>query len=383
MDALRVYEELTDGLRRPVRVLQLVAEAAERFPGILPGRDELAAERERPQKDKLGLELAQGEFVARVLADTRCGAHLVHAMSQPTTAALEAAEQFAATGSADLGPMRVDRDGNVGTVTIQNHAYLNAEDDASTAAMEVAIDLVLLDERIEIGVLRGAPATHPKHAGRRIFGAGINLTHLYDGRISLLGCLIERELGGVHKMYRGHPRGLVEDGDLEERREVPWVAAVESFAIGGACQLLLVMDRVIAERGSYFTLPAHTDGIIPGCANLRLPRLVGERTARQALFFGRAFMADDADGRLIADEVVEGAEMDAAIARAVATLSGSGTVSMVANRRQLRIAQEPVDRYRRYMAGYALGQARCLHAPALIANLERNWEGRRLLKEHG
>lgn len=377
MDALGVYEQLTDGLRRPLRVAQLVEEAAELCPGVLPGRAELEAERGRAQKDKLGLELAQGEFVARVLSDARCGAHLVHAMSQPTAAALQAAEQFAATGSADLGPMRVDRDGNVGTVTIQNHACLNAEDDASTAAMEVAIDLVLLDERIEVGVLRGGPAAHPKHAGRRIFGAGINLTHLYQGKVSLIGFFIERELGAVHKLYRGHGRGHVEDGDLEQRREVPWIAAVDSFAIGGACQWLLVMDRVIAEHGSYFNLPAHTDGIIPGCANLRLPRFVGERVARQALFFDRAFQAGSAEGRLIADEVLDGDEMDEAVARSAAMLSGAGMTSLLANRRQLRLAQEPVDVFRRYMAGYAVGQARCILSPALIANLERNWEARR------
>jgi len=78
---------------------------------------------------------------------------------------------------------------------------------------------------------------------------------------------------------------------LESRREKPFIAAVDTFAIGGACQFLLVMDYVIAEQGSYFVLPARKEGIIPGCANLRLPRFVGERAARQALFFNRSFPA--------------------------------------------------------------------------------------------
>ncbi len=63
-------------------------------------------------------------------------------------------------------------------------------------------------------------------------------------------------------------------------------------------------------------LPARKEGIIPGCANLRLPRIVGERAARQALFFNRSFAADDADGQLLADEVVPESEMDEAIRRA-------------------------------------------------------------------
>jgi (3,5-dihydroxyphenyl)acetyl-CoA 1,2-dioxygenase len=273
--------------------------------------------------------------------------------------------------------MRVDRDGTVGVVSIQNHAFLNAEDDVSTSALEVAVDVVLLDETIEVGVLRGAPATHPKHAGRRIFGAGINLTHLYYGKISLVEFMIERELGLVSKMYRGHDLGDPDSGVLEERREKPWIAAVESFAIGGACQWLLVMDRVIAEQGSYFNLPARKEGIIPGSANLRLPRFVGERLTRQAIFFNYVFEADSAEGRLIADAVVASDEIEPEIERAAAELTSAGTTSLVANRRALRVAHEPLDVFRRYMSNYARDQARCLYSPALIDNLERNWDAKR------
>ena len=157
-------------------------------------------------------------------------------MSQPTAAALALLDDFRRDGQADLGPIRVDREGDIGHVTIQNHAHLNSEDDDSVAALEVAVDLVLLDDAIRVGVLRGAPATHPKYAGRRIFGAGINLTHLYQGKISLLEFMLERELGGVSKMYRGHDLGSYErdrarapareavhrgGGQLRDRRRVP------------------------------------------------------------------------------------------------------------------------------------------------------------------
>jgi thioesterase DpgC len=359
-----VYAELTDGLRRPLRVAELVYEAAERHPGTLPTRAAIDAERALLQKDKQGLEIEQGDFVARVLADPQAGGHLIRSMSQPTAAALERLDAFRRGGRLDLGPVSVHREAGVGHVVLQNHAVLNAEDDASTAALETAIDLVLLDDTIEVGVLRGGPATHPKYAGRRILGSGINLTALYQGRISLVEFMLERELGAVSKLYRGHGPG---------EREKPWIAALETFAIGGACQWLLVMDRVIAESGSYFNLPARREGIVPGCANLRLPRLVGERLARQAIFFNRTFTADSPEGRLVVDEIVSGDAMDGAIARAAAELTASGMTAVVANRRQLRIAQEPLDDFRRYMSGYAREQARCLYSPALIGNLERNW----------
>jgi (3,5-dihydroxyphenyl)acetyl-CoA 1,2-dioxygenase len=364
MTATAVYEELTGGFERALRIGELVYAAAERNPDMLPSRAAIDEERTHLQKDKAGLEIRQGDFVAEVLADPRCGEHLVRAMSQPRAEALGALDEFRESGSVDLGPMRVERDGGIGHVIIQNHGCLNAEDDASTRAMEIAIDLVLLDDAIEVGVLRGAPATHPKHAGRRIFGAGINLTDLYHGRISLVEFMLERELGPVSKMYRGHGPG---------EREKPWIAAVESFAIGGACQWLLVMDCVIAERGSYFNLPARKEGIIPGCANLRLPRFVGERRARQAIFFGHVFGAGTPEGDLIADEVVAGAQIEEAVELAAAELTSAGRTSLVANRRALRAAHEPLDTFRRYMSTYAREQARCLYSQGLIDNLERNW----------
>jgi thioesterase DpgC len=372
-----IYDELTDGFTRPLRMAELVYAAAERRPDLLPGRAAIDAERELPQTEKQGLEIDQGIFLAHVLAHPRCGPHALHAMAQPRAEALAALEDFRRTGAADLGPVRVDRRDAVGTVTMQNHAFLNSEDDASVAALETAIDLVLLDDAIDVGVLRGGPATHPKYAGRRIFGSGLNLTHLYYGKISLVEFMIERETGALTKMYRGHAVGDPFETVVEVRREKPWIAAVEAFAIGGSCQILLVMDRVLAETGSYFNLPARKEGIVPGAANLRLPRFVGERMTRQAIFFNRDFAADSPEGRLIADEVLAGEEIDAAIERSAAEVMSAGATSLVANRRQLRAAQEPIELFRRYMAGYAREQAYCFYSPALIDNLERNWDARR------
>jgi thioesterase DpgC len=375
-DMESIYTALSDGYRRQLRVSELVYAAAELFPDQLPSRAVMASERELLQKDKQGLEINQGIFVAHVLAHPRSGFHLMHSMSQPTADALARLAAFQREGAVDLGPMRVDRDGEIGHVTVQNHAFLNSEDDASTAALEVAIDLVLLDDAIRVGVLRGAPATHPKYAGRRILGSGINLTHLYQGKISLVEFMLERELGQVSKMYRGHDLAAFDSDVLERRREKPWIAAVDSFAIGGTCQWLLVMDYVIAETGSYFVLPARKEGIIPGSANLRLPRFVGERIARQALFFNRSFPADSAEGRMLVDEVVPAAEMEAAIRRAASEVVSAGTTSLDGNRLALRQAQEPLELFRRYMSNYAEQQAYCLYSPALIDNLERNWNAK-------
>ena len=100
----------------------------------------------------------------------------------------------------------------------------------------------------------------------------------------------------MHKIFRGHWRSESYDEQFEDYVEKPWIAAVEAFAIGGGCQLLCVMDRVLAEPGSYFNLPASKEGFIPGAANLRLPRLVGIKLAREGIFFERVFHADTPEG---------------------------------------------------------------------------------------
>jgi thioesterase DpgC len=151
---------------------------------------------------------------------------------------------------------------------------------------------------------------------------------------------------------------------------------VEGFAIGGHCQYLLVMDYVLAARDAFMSLPARKEGIIPGAANLRLPRFTGDRLARQAIMAERRFECDSAEGRLICDEVVPQSDMDGAIERVVERLTGSGVVSAAANRRAFRIAQEPLDLFREYFAMYAREQAYCHFSPALIENLESHWNAK-------
>jgi thioesterase DpgC len=372
-----IYAELTDDYGRFARLDNLVYAAADQFPGLVPTRAQIAEERRSPQKEKDGLEIDQGIFVAQILSRRTAGLHLVQAMLRPTAAAEALLPRFRAEGILDLGPVLLERVGKAGIVTLRNTRYLNAEDDTTVSPTETAVDMVLLDPDIEIGVLRGGIVDHPKYAGRRVFSAGINLTHLYDGQISFLDFYLIRDLGFVNKLYRGLAGPEFRPDEPEVTTEKPWIAAVEAFAIGGGCQLLLTMDRVLAERGSYFNLPARKEGIIPGAANLRLTRFVGDRLARQGIMYERSFPADSPEGALLCDQVVAPDQMDAAIARTVDGLTSSGVVSAAANRKALRVDQEPLDTFRRYMATYALEQVRCHLSPALIRNLEQHWDAKR------
>jgi thioesterase DpgC len=368
-----LYGKLTARRAKFVRVEPLVAEAAKLVPGLTPGPEALAAERELLLKEKDGIEVDQGIFLSRVLAQADLGLHLCHAMLLPRAESLELLPRLQKDGRIDLGTTHVSRQGKATIVEMHYPRTLNAMDDTTIPSMEIAADLAILDRDTEIAVLRGGVVEHKKYAGRRICCSGLNLTGLYKGQISFLFYPLH-VMGYESKMIRGLANRDAPTHELESSTiEKPWIAAVETFAIGGGCQHLLAMDYVLAESGAYLTLPARKEGIIPGMANLRLPRFVGDRIARQAIMYGRQIDCDSPEGRMICDEIVPAGQMDAALAKVIDGLTSSGIVSFVGNRRQFRIGQEPLDLFRRYLASYMREQAYCHFSGGLISNLERYW----------
>jgi enoyl-CoA hydratase/carnithine racemase len=368
-----LYRALTKDFTAFLRVEAFVYAAAREVPGLVPTREQVARESALVQRDKDGVEIDQGILLSHVFDHPAAGAHLCHAMLLPRQESLDLLPRFQQDGRLDLESASIERRGKAAYVTMRNRRFLNAEDTSTIPDQETAIDLAILDAESDIAVLRGDKTEHAKYRGRNVFSAGINLTHLYYGKIPFLW-YIERDLGLVNKLLRGvsrpeSPPDVVPVGSIEK----PWIAVVEEFAIGGGCQILLAVDYVLAAHNAYMTLPARKEGIIPGLANLRLPRFVGDRIARQAIMYGRRLDCDTPEGRLICDEIAPADDMDAAIARVVENFTSSGVVSAVGNRRAIRIGEEPLDLFRRYMAVYTREQAYCHFSPALISNLERHW----------
>ncbi|WP_414939936.1 (3,5-dihydroxyphenyl)acetyl-CoA 1,2-dioxygenase DpgC [Amycolatopsis sp. cmx-11-51] len=349
--AEEIYDELTDGRTRCLRIDELVRAAALAYPGLVPTEEQMAAEFSRPQAEKEGREIDQGIFLRGILRAPKAGPHLLDAMLRPTARALRLLPEFTETGVVQMEAVRLERRDGVAQLTLCRDDCLNAEDAHQVDDMETAVDLVLLDPAVRVALLRGGVMSHRRYAGRRVFCAGINLKKLSSGDIPLVDFLLRRELGYIHKIVRG----IRTDGSWHSKFvDKPWMAAVDSFAIGGGTQLLLVFDHVLAASDSYLSLPAATEGIIPGAANFRLSRITGPRVARQVILGGRRIQADEPDARLIVDEVVPPEEMDAAIDAALARLDGD---AVLANRRMVNLAEEPPEEFRRYMAEFALQQA--------------------------
>jgi (3,5-dihydroxyphenyl)acetyl-CoA 1,2-dioxygenase len=362
-----VYDELTGGRTRYLRLAELAEAAATAFPGLVPTARQLEAERARQQAAKEGHEIDQGIFFSRVLRSPLAGPHLLDAMLRPTPRARRLLPEFTRSAAVDLGSVRLERTGSVARLTMCRDDCLNAEDNRQVDDMETAVDLALLDPAVRVGLVRGGEMSHPRYRAKRVFSAGINLKALHAGGISLVDFLLRRELGYIHKLLRGV---LVEDGARWHTPWLgkPWVAVVDSFAIGGGCQLLLVFDRVLAASDAYFSLPAADEGIIPGAANFRLSRCAGMRLSRQIILQGRRIWAGEPAARLLVDDVVEPNEMDLAINKSLEYLQNP---AVIANRRMLNLAEESPDEFRGYMAEFSLQQALRLYSDDVIGKVGR------------
>jgi enoyl-CoA hydratase len=76
---------------------------------------------------------------------------------------------------------------------------------------------------------------------------------------------------------------------------VPIIAAVNGAAFGGGCELALCCDFIYAARTARFAVTETRLGIMPGGGGTQnLPRAVGTRRAKELIFSGQPFSAEEA-----------------------------------------------------------------------------------------
>ena len=88
-------------------------------------------------------------------------------------------------------------------------------------------------------------------------------------------------LDGFHGIFR----------QLEQLAR-PVIAVVEGSALGGGCELVAGCDIVIASEQSRFGLPEIKLGVFPPVAALLLPRIVGDKRARELILTGELIDAE-------------------------------------------------------------------------------------------
>ena len=80
-----------------------------------------------------------------------------------------------------------------------------------------------------------------------------------------------------------------------EKLEIPTIAAVNGFALGGGCELALSCDIILASEKAKFGQPEVGLGITPGFGGTqRLARLVSPGMAKQLIYTAKNIKADEA-----------------------------------------------------------------------------------------
>ena len=377
----KIYREITNQLKLFLRIEDLCLKVNDIVPFLLPSLAEIEVENNLYLKDKEGLEIQQGIFLSALLQNEVEGLHLCKSMLLPLKMAEDRLDEYKKNGKISFKGAIVEHFEGYDLVTLNNPNYLNAEDNNTLLSLEAAIDISILSKKNNICVLRGSKVSHPKYKNKNIFGSGINLTHLYEGKIPFLW-YITRDMGAVNKVLRGHSnRNFNIENPLFPNKNKIWFAGLETIAIGGGCQYLLVMDHIIADKNSFMTLPARKEGIIPGAANLRLWRFVGNRVARQAVQHGLKLEANSINGKKICDELIDVDDMDYIIDKRVKEFKKSGVVGATFNKRALVLGEENINQFREYMSIYCHDQAYCHFSNELILNLEKYWYKNRAKSE--
>jgi enoyl-CoA hydratase len=82
---------------------------------------------------------------------------------------------------------------------------------------------------------------------------------------------------------------------LFETLQVPVIAAVNGFALGGGCEMAMSCDFIYATDNAVFGQPEVKLGLIPGFGGTqRLAKLVGRNNAKELIYSGRNLKADEA-----------------------------------------------------------------------------------------
>jgi enoyl-CoA hydratase len=167
--------------------------------------------------------------------------------------------------------IRVGRDGNVATVTVDRPDDRNALN--ATVRSELKNALLRVEESgARVIVLTGSDECNA-------FVAGADVSELRDRDL-----FEQRAASARPRVYE------VVDG-----LATPVVAAINGHALGGGLELAIACDIRIARRGSKLGQPEINLGIIPGGGGTqRLPRLVGEGQAMRLILSGELIDAAEA-----------------------------------------------------------------------------------------
>ena len=166
----------------------------------------------------------------------------------------------------------LEKEDGIGIIYINRPETLNALDINLLKEMEQALTEIEQDKTLQVLIITGVG---------RAFVAGADIS--YMSRLSPLE---------AHQFALAGQRMC----QHVEQLELPVIAAVNGFALGGGCELMLAADIRLAADTVKIGQPEAALGIMPGYGGTqRLPRLIGPGKAKEMLYTGKAISAQEAE----------------------------------------------------------------------------------------
>lgn len=119
----------------------------------------------------------------------------------------------------------------------------------------------------------------------------------------------------------------------------PVIALVDGAALGGGCELVAACDIVIASDRSRFGQPEIKLGVFPPVATVLLPRVIGEKRARELILTGEIIDASEASRLGLCNHVVPPAHLEGKLLEVVAKLKELSGTSLQFTRQALDLGR--------------------------------------------
>jgi cyclohexa-1,5-dienecarbonyl-CoA hydratase len=124
-----------------------------------------------------------------------------------------------------------------------------------------------------------------------------------------------------------------------EQMGKPTFALVDGAALGGGCELVAACDVVISSSHAKFGQPEIKLGVFPPVAAVLLPRIMGERRARELLLTGEIFDAQEAARAGLVSYVVEAEQLESKLLEILTRLRELSAPALEMTRRALDAAR--------------------------------------------
>lgn len=176
----------------------------------------------------------------------------------------------------------LEKKNGIGYLTMNRPAVLNALDNDTIDELTAAVRELENDPTIKVAILTGT---------EKAFIAGADIKQM-QAMTSLEAHAFATK---GHQLLHA----------IENSR-MPYIAAVNGYALGGGCEVLMACDLIIASTTAKIGQPEINLGIHPGFGGTqRLPRLIGAIKAKELLLTGDSIDAIEAHRIGLLNKVVE------------------------------------------------------------------------------